>query len=74
MYLVITHWGWRHEPGSTAEDLLQSMRNEDLRAPVLVFSQTEQADIRKPIALALGAADYTYSWENLVGAIERILG
>ena len=72
--LVITHWGWRREPGSTAEDLLQSMRSEDLRAPVLVFSQEEQAAERKPIALGLGAADYTYTWESLVGAIERVLG
>ena len=72
--LVITHWCWRQEPGSTGEDLLQAIRTQDLRTPVLVFSQAGQADVRKPVAFGLGAAGYTYSWETLVGEIERILG
>jgi CheY-like chemotaxis protein len=70
--LVITHWGRRSEPGSTAEDLLTAMRSQGLEAPVVVFTQHREADERKRRALQLGAAAYTFKWETLVGEIQRI--
>jgi hypothetical protein len=68
--IVITHWG--HEP-STAEHLLQGMRREDLRSPVIVFSTKTEADARKKKALSLGAQAYCYEYDALLRALDHVL-
>ena len=70
--LVISHWGRRNEPGSTAEDLLIAVRSQGLEAPVVIFTQHLGADERKERAMQLGAAAFTFKWETLVGEIQRI--
>jgi hypothetical protein len=69
--LVITHWGADTEP-STAETLLATMRREDLRCPVVVFSRSSEADARKQVALGLGAQAYCFRWESLFREVQRI--
>ena len=77
--LVITRWGHDGERGpdgqpiSLAERLLTGMRQSDLRAPVLVFAGAQYANVNKPRAMALGAADYTFSWDGLFRSIENVL-
>lgn len=69
--LVITHWGADTEP-STAETLLEAMRREDLRCPVVVFSTSSEAEARKEVALGLGAQAYCFRWESLFREVQRI--
>ena len=71
--LVITHWGYTRGQASTAQKLLQHIRKEDIRVPVLIYSMRQYADERKPIALGLGAQGYYHSTEGLLKAIERVL-
>ena len=56
------------------QNTLQGYSLTPEEAAELEARMEEQAAERKPIALGLGAADYTYTWESLVGAIERVLG
>jgi hypothetical protein len=69
---VISHWGSKYEP-PTAVRLLEGMRQQDLRVPVLIFSRKVHADVRKPQALAMGAQAYCFSNDGLMRSIERIL-
>lgn len=69
--LVITHWGADASP-PTAVALLERMRAEDLRCPVVVFSTAPDADARKITALALGAQAYCFRWESLFREVQRI--
>ena len=69
---MITHWGMEHAP-PTAVALLEGMRRQDLRSPVLIFSTRRDANARKPEALALRAQDYCFSNEGLLHSIKRIL-
>jgi hypothetical protein len=69
--LVITHWG-RVE--HTAEQLLGAIRTSDLRVPLIVFAGYENGEVRKRVALALGAQGYYHSWEGLRRGIEQVFG
>jgi hypothetical protein len=69
---VISHWGSMFTPPAAVQ-LLEGMRQHDLRVPVLIFSKREHADARKPQALAMGAQAYCFSNDGLLRAIERIL-
>lgn len=71
--LVITHWGADTGPEPAAVRLLQGIRREDLRAPVIVFASNEDMDERKRTALGLGAQDYCFGFETLFRTIERVL-
>lgn len=71
--LIITHWGYKPKQSSTAQELLQQMRQQDIRVPVLIYSTYEHAGERKPVALGLGVQGYYYSTEGLLKAIERVL-
>lgn len=77
--LLITHWGTRRARDadgnsiSTAERLMYEMRAQDFRCPVLVFSIAEPANVRKPIALGLGAQGYYFTFGGLLRGIERVL-
>jgi hypothetical protein len=77
--LIITHWGEDRSadldglPVSAAERLLTTMRAEDVRCPVIIFSSTRNMNRRKQIALGLGAQAYCYTFEGLYQAIERVL-
>jgi len=70
--LVITHWGSRRTP-PTAVRLLEGMRGQGLRSPVLIFSTHDDASARKARALALGAQAYCFSDDGLLRAIQSIL-
>lgn len=69
--LVISHWGGARAP--TAVRLLEGMRRQDLRSPVLIFSSQHHAETRKTEALALGAQGYYFSNDGLLRGIERVL-
>lgn len=71
--LVLSHWGYKPGQASTAERLLQTIRKDDIRVPVVIYSTREHADERKPIALGLGAQGYYFTNDGLLQAIERIL-
>jgi len=71
-HLVITHWGSRSKP-PVAIRLLEGMRAQGLRSPVLIFSTRKGANARKPHALALGAQAYCFSDDGLLRSIQRIL-
>lgn len=68
--IVITQWG---RLPSTAEELLEGMRRQDLRAPVIVFSKPIDATARKKKALALGAQAYCYRYDELLRALDHVL-
>ena len=69
--LVVTHWGSNETP-PTALALLEQMRRQDLRCPVVVFSTPSEADARKQAALGLGAQAYCFRWESLFREVQRI--
>jgi hypothetical protein len=75
--LIITHWGeglaedGRGNPTSTAERLLRYVRERDVQSPVLVFAAVEP-DIRKPIALRMGALDYCIRYESLLDRVDEV--
>jgi hypothetical protein len=52
--------------------LLEQMRREDLRCPVVVFSASTEADARKQAALGLGAQAYCFRWESLFREVQRL--
>lgn len=77
--LVMSHWG--HGRAQLAdgrrcaagERLLLEIRNHDLRAPVIIFSDRDYAAENKRAALALGAQAYVFEWSELYREIERVL-
>jgi hypothetical protein len=71
--LMITHWGRSGGQLPVAVRLLEGMRKQDLRCPVLVFSRARDANVRKPQALALGAQGYCFTDDGLLRAIEHVL-
>ncbi|WP_164018043.1 SIR2 family protein [Pyxidicoccus trucidator] len=72
--LVISHFGQELKGLTVAERLLEAMRHQDLRSPVLIFSKNDDASERRRRALALGAHEYCWSFGGLLRAIERVLG
>ena len=56
-----------------AEELLTTMRAEDLRAPVVVFARGDSDSDRRRW-LSLGATDSLHEWADLFREIERVLG
>jgi hypothetical protein len=70
--LVITHWGAKQGTLPTAVALLEGMRKQDLRCPVIIFSTREHANVRKPQALVLGAQAYCFTNDGLLRAIEHV--
>ena len=72
--LVITQWGHQKGKEAVAERLLNVMRIQDLRSPVLIFSSNTDTAERRRLALALGAQEYCWEFGGLLRAIERVLG
>jgi len=76
--LVITHWGWQKAtdrdgaPCPVGERLLVELRRDDLRAPVIVFSVSDFAEVNRPLALRLGAREYLSRWSELFREIAEI--
>jgi len=76
--LVITHWGGRVEDASgelrpTAVQLLDGIRKRAIEVPVVIFaSSNPHAQKNRSRALSLGAFEYTWSFQDLFGAIERL--
>lgn len=71
--LTISHWGHSRGRSPTVVRLLEGMRSEDLRCPVILFSTREHADERKPVALGLGAQAYCFTNGALLKAIVGVL-
>lgn len=71
--LVITHWGQNQGPTPTAVRLLEGLRRQDLRCPVIVFATRKYAGTCKPQALRLGAQAYCFTNDDLLRAIEYVL-
>jgi len=73
-HLVLSHWGYRRGEAANGDDLLQSMRKAELRVPVIIFAAPdyEHVDENRTSALGLGAFEYTWQWEQLFAAIERL--
>ena len=76
--LVLSHWGadqtleLRGEPLANGPRLLATMRGEDLRAPVILFSAPTDFAERKREALGLGARAYCHRYEALFREIEAV--
>ena len=72
--LVISRWG--HQPHGPADAirLLEGMRQNDRRAPVVIFSSGDFAERNRETALRLGALEYTFHWEDLFEVIARRFG
>jgi DNA-binding NarL/FixJ family response regulator len=79
--LVISHFG---EPpiGSAAapakipaaaENLLSTIRKQDIRVPVIVYSQRKDLSERKASVLQLGAHGYYFTLRGLLKGIESVL-
>lgn len=77
-HLLITHWG---DSGSGREDqsadptavaVLRAIRQRDIRVPVIVFASHWEAEERKEQALAMGAADYCFTFESLFTRLESV--
>ncbi len=69
--LVISHFG-HSRGGSNAEKLLEAMRKEDLRAPVIVFASEAYRRENRPMVLRLGAFAYEHEWGALFDRIEDL--
>ncbi|HJL17155.1 MAG TPA: SIR2 family protein [Sandaracinaceae bacterium LLY-WYZ-13_1] len=78
--LVITHWGWAKAETRdggvcpVGERLLVELRRRDLRAPVIVLSTSDYADVNRPDALRLGAREYLCRWSDLFREIAELFG
>jgi len=71
--LVISNWT-DHVGGGrpNALVLLEGMRRQDLRAPVLVFAGDHDVESRKRQVLALGGQAYTFTTGGLLRAVDTI--
>ncbi len=76
--LVLSHWG-RNEVAeldgerlANGPRLLATMRREDLRAPVVLFSSRTDVATRKREALGLGARAYCFSYDALFREIAAV--
>jgi hypothetical protein len=69
--LVISRWGHHPNRKSDAETLLEGMRKEDLRAPVVIFASRAGIALNREAALKLGVLEYTASWDRLFEVIDR---
>jgi len=77
--LVITHWGGLAKDASgelrpTAVQLLDGIRKRDIEVPVVIFASSDpkHAQKNRSKALSLGAFEYTWYFQDLFGAIERL--
>lgn len=78
--LVVSHWGHGLSPNGRAngEELLRRLSERRAAgtptAPVIVFAGGNfEADNRR-CALRLGAVEFVSRWEDLIAALERVLG
>lgn len=71
--LVITHWGWRPDGLSNAQQLLDWIHRSGLRVPVVVFCSPDYGRQNRPQALRWGAVDLTWTWPTFFQAIDRVL-
>lgn len=69
--LVITRWGHHPRAAPDAVVLLEKMRANDVRVPVVVFASGAFAGENRERALGLGALEYTSDWEALFEVIDR---
>lgn len=69
--LVISRWGHHEKRAADAIVLLETMREDDIRVPVVVFASGHWAKVNRENAFRLGALEYTSSWKNLFAVIER---
>jgi hypothetical protein len=72
--LVITRWGHHPKRPADAVVLLEGLRREDVRTPVVVFASGAHAVENREAALRLGALEYTSDWETLFEVIDRRFG
>ena len=77
--LVITHWGGLAKDASgklrpTAVQLLEGIRKRGIEVPTIVFASPDRcyAQKNRSEALSLGAFEYTWYFQDLFGAIERL--
>jgi CheY-like chemotaxis protein len=72
--LVLSRWG--HTPGGVpdAVTLLERMRRQDVRAPLIIFAWRQHAAENRERALRLGALEYVSTWETLFQLIDRRFG
>jgi DNA-binding response OmpR family regulator len=63
--LVIADW-------PLADDLLRTMRAEDLRAPVIVFARNVGV-AERAASMSLGATDVVTEWGDLFREIDRVI-
>ena len=78
-HLVITHWGGLAKDASgelrpTAVQLLEGIRKRGIEVPTIVFASPDRcyAQKNRSEALSLGAFEYTWYFQDLFGAIERL--
>ena len=76
-HLVITHWGGLAKDASgklrpTAVQLLEGIRKRDIEVPVIIFASPKYGQDNRSKALSLGAFEYTWDFEDLFEAIQRL--
>ena len=78
-HLVITHWGGLAKDAlgelrPTAVQLLEGIRKRGIVVPTIVFASPDRcyAQKNRSEALSLGAFEYTWYFQDLFGAIERL--
>ena len=76
-HLVITHWGGLAKDASgklrpTAVQLLDGIRKRDIEVPVIIFASPKYGQDNRSKALSLGAFEYTWDFEDLFEAIQRL--
>jgi hypothetical protein len=75
--LVISHWGGLAKDASgklrpTAVQLLDGIRKRDIEVPVIIFASPKHGQDNRSKALSLGAFEYTWYFEDLFEAIQRL--
>jgi CheY-like chemotaxis protein len=73
--VVISHFGYRGDGEvSNAEQLLRTMRREELEGPVIVFASGHHREQNRTRVLRLGAYAYADKWEELFADLEQLFG
>ena len=75
--LVISHWGGLAKDASgklhpTAVQLLDGIRKRDIEVPVIIFASPKHGQDNRSKALSLGVFEYTWYFEDLFEAIQRL--
>jgi hypothetical protein len=76
--LIITHWGDGLQLDSTgdklsnAQALMRAIHDKNIEVPVLVFAFNSRVEEFRPKALAMGAYEYIWTFQDLFSNIEKI--